>query len=631
VTLLEAVLAHVRTLPGEVLVVVDPDGMVRSAEVVQALRRSDVRLISWDEPLMARLAFEDPAPVGGQLIVVDQTYRAATLPADVLARAQRTVEVGAAPLFTPMDPGTIARLEWSDRTKAHELTQKLDGPPWVATQTARYLARHLYRLDGEVATDGPAVLEALLRLHLRPRPAPISIAIAAAFADAVGEPLPDLRVRDAVVDRPYFLEWLDRAWRALTASVDGGTVKALLLADGPRHLLDDYVDAGLLPTMSAGEIQFDPGFGVRADPTTALAATVAAGLGAIEARLQDDVVDWRGLAWQWADVLAAQFAMPEQPSAAFIQTRATLNQRFWEWLPGNYPELVSAPNIGAPTMVHKASGVIEPVSRHERVALVVIDGLSLGLWRFMLPMLRQSSWHVTEAASFAWIPTITSLSRQSIFAGSPPTLFAGSLGTTAREPELWRTWWAEHAHRPAHEIGYLRLHLKEAAAAGGLAAQPTILDQLGRPVLGVVIEDVDHEVHHETLGEGVLYASIRHWVEEGHLLSLLTQLLAQEYVVFLTSDHGFVGVDTIGVSQAGDLADKHGRFERYENDILRQAALAKAAPGTRMPWIDHGLPADYRVLFAPLDGALKPRKGRILTHGGPSLEEVIVPWVEIRQ
>ena len=50
-----------------------------------------------------------------------------------------------------------------------------------------------------------------------------------------------------------------------------------------------------------------------------------------------------------------------------------------------------------------------------------------------------------------------------------------------------------------------------------------------------------------------------------------------------------------------------------------------------MIWTDYGLPPDYLVLFAPLLGSLKPKGDRLTTHGGPTLEEVVVPWVEIRR
>lgn len=77
------------------------------------------------------------------------------------------------------------------------------------------------------------------------------------------------------------------------------------------------------------------------------------------------------------------------------------------------------------------------------------------------------------------------------------------------------------------------------------------------------------------------------------------------------------------------LADHHGRFERYTDEALFSQAVTKQAVDGRRPWIGYGLPDDYLVLFAPILGTLKPDRARQTTHGGPTIEEVIVPWVKI--
>jgi hypothetical protein len=71
-SLVDAVLDLVRTMPGETIAVVDPDGFVRSLPVLDALRQTAVEAVSWDEPLESRLAWEEPASVGGRLVIVDQ-------------------------------------------------------------------------------------------------------------------------------------------------------------------------------------------------------------------------------------------------------------------------------------------------------------------------------------------------------------------------------------------------------------------------------------------------------------------------------------------------------------------------------------------------------------------------------
>jgi len=147
----------------------------------------------------------------------------------------------------------------------------------------------------------------------------------------------------------------------------------------------------------------------------------------------------------------------------------------------------------------------------------------------------------------------------------------------------------------------------------------------------MVVEDVDHEIHGERLGERVLHAGLQAWAREGRFTELLTLMLDDGYQIFLTSDHGFIEAETVGVSQAGVMADPHGRFEKYSDKrIARRAIDTSKLPG-RWAWHNFGLPADYLVVFAPILGAMKPKGDRLLTHGGPTLEEVVVPWVTIER
>lgn len=618
-------------MPGETIVVVDPDGMVRSLPVLDALRATGVDAVWWDEPLESRLAWEEPAPAGGRLVVVEQVYRADILPADVLEATSRRVTISADHHFGPLDRSIVVQLDWADREAAFVVAAQLPAKALTATETASQLLRRLYRLDPDVMNQPASLLEGLLRHHRAVRGAPITRSLAEVFAVTVNDRLPGLRTVDAVVDRGAFVAWLQASWDIAATEADDGAMRALLLADGPAQLLDDYFDDGVLrPVDSEASVGKLP-FGVSNDPGVETRRRVASGIAAIGEALDSGELSydgWRAIAERWADVLAAQYSDVGEPGSDLGTLRVRLNEAFVAWLFGHYSELATLPSVGVPAMVHRASRVLEMESRAGRVALVVVDGLSIAVWRTILPILRGNDWRVSEAATFAWLPTITSISRQAIFAGRPPSFFGSSIGTTSKEAMLWRAWWSESAKLPDHEIGYVNLHIRN-LGEGGLHADTAFAGQLGRKVLGVVVEDVDHEIHGERLGEGVLHAGLRTWAKEGHLGRLLDILLDEGYRVTLTSDHGFIEAESVGVSQAGATADAHGRFEVFSDPLIAKQAMAKSKLEGRLPWTNFGLPPDYLVVFAPLFGVLKPKGDHLLTHGGPTLEEVIVPWVTI--
>lgn len=629
--LVAAILERVKTMPGEALIVIDPHGLVRCFAVLDELRVQEVDVVVWDEPLGSRWTWEDPRPAGGRLVVVDGRNAADCLPADVAYEATRRVSLAVDDLFGPLHRSIVIGLEWADREAAFEVAAELPAAALDPEHTASILLRRLHRLDPQVMDKPDALLDGLLRHHLVLRAMPMSVSLARHFSEQVGDTLPALRTLDALTDRGAFIGWLQEVWDRAATESGASELRSLLLAEGPAQGLDDYFSNGTLrPVPSEASVPGLP-FGVSNDEGAERRRRVQSGIAEIEATLdRGDLTydEWRTVAQQWAEVLATEYIDAYSAEPRIPALRARLEEAFWLWLPEHYPELATLPTIAVPAMVHRSIRPLEVASRAGKVALVVVDGLSLAVWRSILPIIRGKNWRVVEAATFAWLPTITAVSRQTIFSGKPPMFFASSIDTTAKEPALWRELWSEVAKLPEHNVGYAKVHLRN-VGRDRLMSDPEFASQFGRPVLGVVVEDVDHEVHGEKLGERIFHAAICAWAKDGYLAKLLNTLLDDSYRIFLTSDHGFIEAETVGVSQAGVMADPHGRFERFSDPLIARQMIARSRIEGRLLWQNFGLPPQYVVVFAPLLGAMKQVGDRLLTHGGPTLEEVIVPWVDI--
>jgi hypothetical protein len=85
----------------------------------------------------------------------------------------------------------------------------------------------------------------------------------------------------------------------------------------------------------------------------------------------------------------------------------------------------------------------------ERIALLVFDGLAMDQWIQIREYLaeRVPGFSVDESACFAWLPTLTSVSRQALFSGLRPREFANSIETTSLETSLWVRFWQENGIR----------------------------------------------------------------------------------------------------------------------------------------------------------------------------------------
>jgi hypothetical protein len=260
-----------------------------------------------------------------------------------------------------------------------------------------------------------------------------------------------------------------------------------------------------------------------------------------------------------------------------------------------------------------------------KVALLLLDGLALDQWLVLREVLVQQrpQLHLREETVFAWLPTITSVSRQSVFAGKPPLYYPTHLQTTDREAALWNQFWADRGLTPA-EVGY--------AKGLGKASTLSLADELvSHPqvrVVGLIVNTVDKIMHGMQLGTAGMHNQVRQWAQQGFLARLLDLLLARGFAVFLTSDHGNIEAEGCGRPAEGVVADLRGeRVRVYPDEVLRERIR------TRFPdaitWPPVGLPGDYLPLLAPGRFAFVSAGERIVGHGGISLEELVVPFIYI--
>jgi hypothetical protein len=108
----------------------------------------------------------------------------------------------------------------------------------------------------------------------------------------------------------------------------------------------------------------------------------------------------------------------------------------------------------------------------------------------------------------------------------------------------------------------------------------------------------------------------------------LNLLMGQGYRVYLSSDHGNVEAVGIGSPSEGAVADLRGaRVRVYPDEVLRNS-IHSLFPQT-MKWPAWGLPEDYLPLVPQGRAAFIKAGKRSVCHGGITIEEVLVPLVEI--
>jgi hypothetical protein len=149
-------------------------------------------------------------------------------------------------------------------------------------------------------------------------------------------------------------------------------------------------------------------------------------------------------------------------------------------------------------------------------------------------------------------------------------------------------------------------------------------------VVGLVVDKVDKIMHGMELGTAGMHNQVCQWAKQPYLNTLLDLLLNKGFRVYLTSDHGNVEAEGCGRPAEGAMADLRGERVRIYPDAALRGKVKKLFPAA-MEWDPVGLPEDYLALLAPARQAFVQKKQRIVCHGGVSVEELIVPLVQIER
>jgi hypothetical protein len=644
--------------------VADPDGLLLEEGILEGVRERGFELIPFEDHIAFRYAYESKfrsrwdRGEHTDLVVVlrSQASDLSGLPYDLL-QAGRRLSFCLGDIFPNISYPIVTALDRGDLDALYEAQKRHAPGPLGDNATKEFVLRHVFEIAPELVKQPSDLLRVLLRRHYRGQRIP------AILDERFIQLLRQHSTFDAwpiealVPDREAFFAFLQERWpifldRQAAKGVSGvredekpfglaivGTVDLPFDHDDVRVYIDNLFVEGLLHSVSHDHADTLTNTWVSIGVRTAPIEDRSRRLGKLIESLQTSIpasdakhTDWFHFAHGWAELILLENdqaeAIPEQTGEHIKRLQAQVDASFTAWLFKRYAGLVNLPPV-PPVMLHHlprflARQVVE--DRNAKIALIVVDGLAMDQWLVVRGALasRKPGFRFREQAVFAWIPSLTTISRQAAFAGKSPIFFPNSIQTTDKEPALWAQFWVDQGFTP-NEVVYIK--------GLGDGSLETVSEALSHPrarIAGLVVDKVDRIMHGMEMGTAGMHNQVCQWAKQPYLSEFLDLLLNQGFRVYLTSDHGNIEAQGCGRPGEGAVADLRGERVRVYPDAALRRRVKERFPAA-VEWNPIGLPEDYLALLAPARQAFIQEKQRTVSHGGISIEELIVPLVQIER
>lgn len=640
--------------------VADPDGLLLEEEILDGIRDRGFELIPFEDPVAFRYAYESrfrsrwDRGENTDLVVVLRSPATdlSTLPYDLLQTGRR-LSFSLGEIFPHLSYPVVAALDPGNLDALYD-AQQLHAPGVLGDNaTKEFALRYVFGIAPELIKQPSDLLRVLLRRHYLGQRIPAILDERLIQLLRKGNAFADWPLELISRDREAFWAFLQERWSIfldrdgeVSLGVRERPTPYALSIEGPVDLPFDHDDVRVYISNLFLEGWLRPVAHRRADALVGSWTSVGVQSPSAEdrryrqARLKENLesslpdedagyAEWLHFAHGWAELTL----MSDEPdgtqlnylSSDTASLRSRVDAAFSAWLCRRYASLINLP-AAPPVMLHHVPRYMarQLKDRETRVALLVVDGLALDQWLIVREALamRKPSYRFREQAVFAWIPSITSVSRQALFAGRPPVYFPDSVRTADREPALWLQFWEDQG-LAQNEVVYIKgLGDDALERVDELISSPRIR------AAGLIIDKVDRIMHGMEIGAAGMINQVRQWAHQPDLDALLELLLDREFAVFLTSDHGNVEATGCGRPSEGSAADLRGERVRIYSDKLVRKRMRERFP-CAVEWEPVGLPGDYLPLLAPARDAFVREGDRLVTHGGMSVEEIIVPLVEI--
>ena len=313
--------------------------------------------------------------------------------------------------------------------------------------------------------------------------------------------------------------------------------------------------------------------------------------------------DWFELAEEKAqlDVLAVQYDVD-------VDTQE-INRLFQQYALAQFGKLSQNIDKASPVLVSKAMDYMHGHS--DKFVVIVMDGMSEFDWKIISSSFTGLQYE--KASMFAMIPSTTSVSRQCLLSGKYPSQLLEPWKQSKEKTEFVNC--AKALGYSDTQIGYER----------GYDAQFGSFVRCG----AVIINDVDDMVHAQTQGRLGMFNDITVLANQKKLLEMTQRFLAAGFDVYITADHGNTTCTGLGkLMGTGVEVETKSRRMVALKDFADKVGLIEKYGLVEYP--KYYLPKEYDYLICDVGDSFDAKGDDVMTHGGITLDEVVVPFIKIK-
>lgn len=630
----EIILSKITNSILDISIVIDNDNILNDESILLEINKDNYEILEMNDLEEVRLVIEmrKESKYAKKLLIVSKKYKKEEIPYD-FQRDWDVIELKLHSLFDGLDYNVLKNIDSSLYGEIYEKFIKERKNLLGKNDTLNFIIRKIYEIDICSIDTDEKLISILLKIYLNKND--IDKYIGSYLLKKVDEYIScDIPFSDLISDKKLFWNYMQEQWNLfINDKINNTNISKINFHDKDIiYNLQYLFYEGYLQPLKIDKIEglddiFKAGIYSEDIFDNKKVESLIEKIELIELKKDNIYTDWTEIAESIATVEHIcninKKNIEDNVKNKLDNIINNTEKLFKDWLIESYGALANLSYTKRPIMVHHIPKYISYKRKGKlKVALIIIDGLALNQWKVIEEYISNiKNIKIKSNVAFAWVPTITSVSRQAIFSGKIPSQFKDSIYTTNKEESHWKLFWQEQGFKVTN------IKYKKCLGKDNINETLDFIKDDKVNTIGLVIDIVDKIMHGQQLGNEGMIQNIRVWMENGYLISLLETLLNYGYNIYLTSDHGNVGAKGIGIPRQGSTSETKGqRCRIYSNELLIEDIKDKY---DSIVWPGYGLPEDMKVCVPNGNRAYIKENDDIISHGGISIKEVIVPFIEI--